>query len=111
MNTKIQNAISRLTVVSCVLSGLPESPGYNGSRLIIDDDEAEDLIKDINSVIEFLNSHIEPEKEKTLEGLSRPLIKWLNDNMHPHAKIIIDPTYFELVEGVEAKTVYDYVKD
>ena len=46
-----------------------------------------------------------------LEALCLPLVKWLNDNMHPHAKIIIETTSYELVEGVTAKTTYEFVKD
>jgi len=51
------------------------------------------------------------QKRKEFEELSRPLIKWLNDNMHPHATIIIDTTHAELVEGVCAFTTEDYLKD
>ena len=50
------------------------------------------------------------QQSKELETLAMPLIKWLNENMHPHAKIIIDPTYYELVEGVEAKYTTEFVK-
>jgi len=31
--------------------------------------------------------------------LTKPLIKWLCDNHHPHAKIIIEPTSAELMYG------------
>ena len=46
-----------------------------------------------------------------LNSLLMPAIKWLNDNMHPHASIIVTPTSYELVEGVTAKHTTEYVKD
>lgn len=46
-----------------------------------------------------------------LKALCLPLIKWLNDNMHPHAKIIIDTTCYELVEGLTAGYTTEFVKE
>jgi len=47
-----------------------------------------------------------------LTELSKPLIKWLNENKHPHHIIIINPTGFELLEGVCANpTISEFVKD
>ena len=51
------------------------------------------------------------EKREEFKELSRPLIKWLNDNYHPHVKIIIDPTSAELVEGLMSFCTVDYIKD
>ena len=53
---KLQNALSRLTTASVVIGGLPESPGYNGSRLIIDDEEAENVIDDIDFAIDVIKT-------------------------------------------------------
>ena len=39
-------------------------------------------------------------QQDELEILSRPLIKWLNDNCHPHIKVIVDSSRAELVEGI-----------
>ena len=50
-------------------------------------------------------------QQDELEILSRPLIKWLNDNCHPHVTIIIDTTRAELLEGVCAFHTNDYIKD
>jgi len=41
----------------------------------------------------------------------RPLIKWLNDNMHPHATVIVDSMRAELVEVVCAFVTEEYLVD
>ena len=51
------------------------------------------------------------EQRKQLEELSKPLIKFLNDNFHPHVSIIIDPGSAELKEGICRIVVEDYIKD
>ena len=45
------------------------------------------------------------------EALARPMIKWLNDNWHPHVTVIITPTSAELLSG-ECSTgkIMDYVR-
>ena len=49
---------------------------------------------------------------KELTELSKPLIKWLNENKHPHHTIIIHPIGFELLEGVCSNpTITEFVKD
>jgi hypothetical protein len=48
---------------------------------------------------------------KELEALSKPLIKWLNENFHPHVTVIITPTSTELLEGLCAAPVTEYIKD
>lgn len=51
------------------------------------------------------------EKRQEFEALARPLIKFLNDNTHPHCSIHIDTTSAELVEGVSAFHTKDYILD
>ena len=52
------------------------------------------------------------EKQKReFEAVSRPLIKWLNDNCHPHVSVIIDSSHAELLEGAVAFRTEDYWKD
>lgn len=52
------------------------------------------------------------ELQKSFNEAVRPLIKWLNDNCHPHHTIIVTPTDAELLEG-RASTghVFDFIKD
>ena len=46
------------------------------------------------------------------EVLTRPLMKWLNENCHPHVTAIVEPTCAELQEGVlSTGQILDYVKD
>jgi len=37
---------------------------------------------------------------KTLREAAMPLMQWLNDNCHPHVKIIVDSEHMELLEGL-----------
>jgi hypothetical protein len=48
---------------------------------------------------------------RVFEELARPLVKFLNDRFHPHVTIIITPTSIELVEGVCASPITEYIKD
>lgn len=53
------------------------------------------------------------EQQKTeFDAVSRPLIKFLCKNCHPHVTVIVTPTNAELLEG-ECSTgeVLDYVRD
>lgn len=45
------------------------------------------------------------------EDLTRPIIKWLNDNFHPHMQVTIDQTSAVLTEGVFGFTTEEYCKD
>lgn len=41
----------------------------------------------------------ETQKEE-FEKITRPLIKWLNDNYHPYVTVIANGSHAELTEGV-----------
>ena len=43
--------------------------------------------------------------------VAKPLIKWLNDNCHPHCSIIITTTHAELLEGIAATETTEFLKD
>jgi len=51
------------------------------------------------------------EQRAEFEKVTRPVIKWLNDNCHPHITVIIDVSSAELHEGVCRIYTEDYVKD
>jgi len=51
------------------------------------------------------------EKIKEFEDVARPLIKWLNDNCHPHVTAIVDCGSAALLEGVCYIPITDYIKD
>jgi hypothetical protein len=42
---------------------------------------------------------------------ARPLIKWLNENGHPHVRAIVELDGAALTEGICSRTVADYIKD
>ena len=51
------------------------------------------------------------EQRKSYEVAVRPLIKWLNDNCHPHVTVVADCSHAELSEGVNSFRTEDYWKD
>lgn len=52
------------------------------------------------------------DKQKEFEEITRPVIKWLNDNCHPHVVAHVDTTSAELFEGVcSTGKIMDYVTD
>jgi len=51
------------------------------------------------------------EQALEFETLSELLLKFLNDNCHPHCKIIISPTSSELVEGQVVLNTNKFLKD
>ena len=50
------------------------------------------------------------EQRKTFEAASRPLIEWMAQNIHPHAKALVDSTSAELVEGVNVFNTKEYLR-
>jgi hypothetical protein len=54
---------------------------------------------------------ISDEQRLEFEKLARPMIKYLNDNFHPHVHVTIDTTRAELSEGSTAFVTEDYLKD
>lgn len=54
---------------------------------------------------------LSPQKRQEFESLTRPLIKFLNDETHPHTKIIIECDSAELVSGETAYTTTEYIRD
>lgn len=51
------------------------------------------------------------QQRREFEEVTRPVIKWLNDNCHPHVSVTVEPTRAELLEGVAAYPTNDYVRD
>jgi arsenate reductase-like glutaredoxin family protein len=50
-------------------------------------------------------------ESQEFEALARPLIKYLNENHHPHTTIIITPTNAEVLEGIKSFHTVEYIKD
>jgi len=52
------------------------------------------------------------EQQESFKQAALPLIKWLNENVHPHHSVIVTPTNAELLEGAcSTGRILDYVKD
>ena len=51
------------------------------------------------------------QQRKEFKKLADQLIKFLNDNGHPHMKVIIDTNSAEIVEGVSAYQNNEFIKD
>ena len=42
---------------------------------------------------------------------AKPLIKWMNDNCHPHCTARVDQVSVELTEGVATNRTEEFLKD
>ena len=52
----------------------------------------------------------ENKKDLLLEA-AKPLIEYLNNNYHPHCKIIVECDSVEVVEGIEVSVTREFIKD
>lgn len=52
-------------------------------------------------------------KEQLLsfEEAAKPLVKWLNDNCHPHVTAIVEATRAELLESSCCIPIEEFLKD
>jgi hypothetical protein len=46
-----------------------------------------------------------------LRAVAAPLVKWLNDNCHPHVVAIVDPMRVQLLEGIASQPIEEFIKD
>ena len=51
------------------------------------------------------------EQKEEFERIVRPLIKFLNDNCHPHVVVVVDNCHAELSEGVCVFRTEEYWTD
>ena len=51
------------------------------------------------------------EQSEEFKEASKPLVKWLNENCHPHVTVIVTPGRAELSEGICSRPIVDYIKD
>jgi len=54
---------------------------------------------------------MEAEKLAKLKQLSDPLVKWLNEEFHPHMMIVITPDSAELLTVELHVPITEYIKD
>ena len=50
------------------------------------------------------------EKDLLLEA-AKTLIEYLNNNYHPHCKIIVECDSVEVVQGIEVSITKEFIKD
>ncbi|WNJ77793.1 hypothetical protein RJE46_14245 [Cedecea neteri] len=51
------------------------------------------------------------DQKPTFEEVARPLIKWLAENVHPHHSVIVTSTHAELLQGEQAVSTDEYLRD
>lgn len=54
---------------------------------------------------------ITKEQMAQFEEVSKPLVKFLNDNCHPHVYVIVSPTSAELMDGISRVKIEEFIKD
>lgn len=51
------------------------------------------------------------EQQESLLEAAKPLIRWMNENCHPHVTAIVDCINIELVEGICQTGTEEFLKD
>jgi len=55
--------------------------------------------------------HTLKEKRGSFENAAKPLVKWINENSHPHAQVIVNSVMAELVEGQMLVKIEEFIRD
>jgi hypothetical protein len=72
----------------------------------------EDTQQNLNQIIITGGQKMDYAKlREEFEALSKPLIKFLNDNFNPHSKIIIEPDGAEVVSGEMSVRTQEFILD
>ncbi len=56
-------------------------------------------------------SLLDEQQKASLLVAAKPLIKWMNENVHPHCSVIVDHTTVELLEGQLMHSTHEFLKD
>ena len=60
--------------------------------------------------IEWLEQNVNGNGKTTFREAANPMLKYLNDNHHPHVTAVITQTDIQLVEGLKGEyKIFDYV--
>lgn len=51
------------------------------------------------------------EQIQQMEEASKPLVKFLCENCHPHVYVIVEPSGAELVEGICRVKILEFIRD
>lgn len=50
-------------------------------------------------------------QRQQFEEAAKPLVKWINNNCHPHVKVIVEPAGAELLDGLCSVEIMEFIKD
>jgi len=51
------------------------------------------------------------EQINEFKEVSKPLVRFLNENCHPHVTVIVVPTGAEILEGLAPVKIEEFIKD
>lgn len=51
------------------------------------------------------------DQQREMLEAAKSLIKWMNDNCHPHCSANVDQTTIELTEGIATRVTEEFLKD
>lgn len=54
---------------------------------------------------------INDEQREAMLEVAKPLMKWMNDNCHPHCSASVDQNTVALSEGVATHQTDEFIKD
>jgi hypothetical protein len=54
---------------------------------------------------------ISAEQQASMLEAAKPLIKWMNENCHPHCEATVDQNTIVLTEGVATNRTDEYLRD
>lgn len=54
---------------------------------------------------------LKKEQIDEMQEAAKPLVKWLNDNCHPHCKVIVENDRAEIVEGSAMVKITEFIKN
>jgi len=71
------------------------------------------MVDELLADIAYFERKAKEEKERmeSFQEAAKPLIKWLNDNCHPHHTVIVTTTNAELNEGQLSFNTIEFLKD
>lgn len=106
LQTKLQLKIARLTMLNIAMNEIEDKKGDDYKLC---HDKYTEITNEINEIEDIFNKNLT--KQEEFDALAKPLIKFINDNYHPHVSMIIDGTHAEVLEGVMVVSTDEFVKD
>lgn len=50
-------------------------------------------------------------QRSNMKEAAKPLVKWMNENLHPHTKVIVETDGAELLEGITSVAIEEFIRD